>query len=154
MAVARCSPSTPMAPVLRIYIVLRRNDGANPEAGLILSGNTLYGTTYYGGGTNGDGTVFAVNTDGTGFTNLHSFTATTVTYPWTNSDGANPEARLILSGNTLYGTTFGGGSVWQWHGVRRQHRWHGFYEPLYFHGNTLLLFILVPITTEFVRLPG
>ena len=27
------------------------------------------------GGSSGNGTVFAVNTDGTGFTNLHSFTA-------------------------------------------------------------------------------
>ena len=27
------------------------------------------------GGTTGNGTVFAVNTDGTGFTNLYSFTA-------------------------------------------------------------------------------
>jgi len=84
-------------------------DGAYPDAGLILSGNTLYGTTY-GGGTDGDGTVFAVNSDGTGFTNLYSFTATAGSYPGTNSDGANPIARLILSGNTLYGTTFGGGS--------------------------------------------
>ena len=43
-------------------------------AGLILSGNTLYGTTT-GGGSSGNGTVFAINTDGTGFTTLHSFTA-------------------------------------------------------------------------------
>ena len=40
---------------------------------LILSGNTLYGTAS-SGGSSGDGTVFAVNTDGTGFTTLHSFT--------------------------------------------------------------------------------
>ena len=50
------------------------------------------------GGSSGNGTVFAVNTDGTGFTNLHSF------YCCTNSDGAYPYAGLILSGNTLYGT--------------------------------------------------
>jgi uncharacterized repeat protein (TIGR03803 family) len=87
------------------------NDGASPEAGLILSGNTLYGTTMYGNVTNDAGTVFAVNTDGTDFTNLHIFTATAVLQPWTNSDGANPEARLILSGSTLYGTTTGGGSA-------------------------------------------
>jgi len=41
---------------------------------MILSGNTLYGTTELGS-TNGNGTVFAVNTDGTGFTNLYTFTA-------------------------------------------------------------------------------
>jgi len=77
------------------------SDGASPWAGLILSGSTLYGTTY-SGGTSGYGTVFAVNTDGTGFTNLYSFTGAT--------DGANPRAGLILSSNTLYGTAFAGGS--------------------------------------------
>jgi uncharacterized repeat protein (TIGR03803 family) len=85
------------------------SDGANPYAGLILSGNTLYGTASQGGGS-GYGTVFAVNTDGSGFTNLHSFTATSGPYPETNSDGAVPYAGLILSGNTLYGTAWFGGS--------------------------------------------
>src|SRR5207247_2471060 len=77
------------------------SDGANPIAGLLLSGNTLYGTAKFGGGS-GDGTVFAVNTDGTGFTNLYSFTGGT--------KGAHPVAGLILSGNTLYGTAGSGGS--------------------------------------------
>src|SRR2546425_9931062 len=49
------------------------SDGANPSAGLILSGNTLYGTAKYGG-SSGWGTVFAVNTNGTGFSNPHNFT--------------------------------------------------------------------------------
>ena len=79
------------------------SDGAWPRAGLILSGKTLYGTAYEGG-PNGEGTVFAINTDGTGFTVLHSFTARSAHYPWTNSDGAYPQGGLILSGNTLYGT--------------------------------------------------
>src|SRR5258707_3777008 len=74
-------------------------DGANPSGGLILSGNTLYGTTAHGG-SSGAGTVFAVNIDGTGFTNLHSFTY---------SDGAFPWAGLILSSSTLYGTVANGG---------------------------------------------
>ena len=77
------------------------SDGAIPYAGLILSGNTLYGTAY-GGGSSDKGTVFAVHTDGTGFTTLHSFTG--------GSDGANPYAGLILSGNTLYGAAGLGGS--------------------------------------------
>jgi len=84
-------------------------DGAYPGAGLILSGNTLYGTAPYGG-SSGVGTVFAVNIDGTGFTNLHSFTGFTPG-SGTNSDGANPRAGLILSGNTLYGTAEEGGSA-------------------------------------------
>src|SRR6266568_4754674 len=70
-------------------------------AGLILSGNTLYGTAS-GGGSSGVGTVFAINTDGTGFTTLHSFAG--------RGDGANPLAGLILSNNVLYGTAAGGGS--------------------------------------------
>src|ERR1017187_7366803 len=64
------------------------SDGINPYAGLILSGNTLYGTAQYGG-TSGQGTVFAVHTDGTGFTNLYSFTAAPNPNS-TNSDGAYP----------------------------------------------------------------
>jgi uncharacterized repeat protein (TIGR03803 family) len=76
------------------------SDGASPSS-LILSSNTLYGMASQGG-TSGWGTVFAINTDGTGFTNLHSFTG--------GSDGGVLDASLILSGHTLYGTAYGGGS--------------------------------------------
>jgi len=93
-----------------------RSDGGYPYAGLILSGNTLYGTTWEGG-TSGYGTVFAVNTDGTGFATLHSFSATSggsssgeEFSEGTNSDGAYPYAKLALAGNTLYGTAFYGGT--------------------------------------------
>ena len=87
------------------------SEGASPSGGLLLSGNTLYRTTA-NGGSGGVGTVFALNTDGTGFTNLHSFAAGGYdrSGDFTNSDGAFPEAGLILSGNTLYGTTTHGGS--------------------------------------------
>src|ERR1035441_6538690 len=84
------------------------SDGYNPSASLVLSGNTLYGTAS-AGGTNSCGTVFAINTNGTSFTNLHSFTATSGSL-LTNSDGATPVASLILSGNTLYGTASAGGT--------------------------------------------
>jgi uncharacterized repeat protein (TIGR03803 family) len=77
-------------------------DGAFPEGNLILSGDTLYGTTSFGG-PGASGTVFRVNTDGSGFTNLYSFTG--------GSSGANPSAGVVLSGNTLYGTTYGSGSA-------------------------------------------
>lgn len=71
------------------------SDGAFPFCGLLLSGDTLYGTTG-AGGSSGWGTVFAINTNGTGFTNLHYFTG---------SDGGSPGiyGTLVLSGNTLYG---------------------------------------------------
>jgi uncharacterized repeat protein (TIGR03803 family) len=85
--------------------VYTNSDGAYPESRLVLFSNTLYGTTSCGRW--GNGTVFAVNTDGTGFTNLYNFSADINT---TNSDGAGPTGELILSGNTLYGTASDGGS--------------------------------------------
>ena len=82
-------------------------NGATPHAGLILFGSTLYGTTGKGG-SSGNGVIFAINTDGTSFTNLHNFSAVAGA-AFTNSDGANPYARLLLAGGTLYGTTYAGG---------------------------------------------
>jgi uncharacterized repeat protein (TIGR03803 family) len=84
------------------------SDGALPRAVLVLSGNTLFGTTEDGGSAAGNGTVFKVNTDGTGFTNLYSFTPTSGS-AYTNSDGVTPGS-FVLSGNNLYGTTQFGGS--------------------------------------------
>src|SRR5579883_66884 len=77
------------------------SDGVFPDAGLILSGNTLYGTANEGG-TSGNGTLFAINIDGTGFTNLHTFSG--------GSDGAGPYAGLVLMDGILYGSAVGGGS--------------------------------------------
>jgi uncharacterized repeat protein (TIGR03803 family) len=84
------------------------SEGVGPSGGLVLSGSILYGTAA-GGGTRGKGTVFKVNTDGTGFGVLKNFTG---------SDGADPRARLVLSGNALFGTTYGdnisyGGTVFK-----------------------------------------
>ena len=75
-------------------------EGANPSARLTLFDNLIYGTTRNGGVAN-NGTIFKLNTDGTGYTALKSFTS---------SDGANPSGGLTLLGNVLYGTTVGGGS--------------------------------------------
>jgi uncharacterized repeat protein (TIGR03803 family) len=85
---------------------LNGTDGAYPYAGLVLAGGTLYGaTSNYGATTNGvlsgRGNIFKVNTDGSGFSVLKSFTG---------SEGANPQASLILAGSALYGTTAAGGS--------------------------------------------
>ena len=82
------------------------SDGANPCAGLILDGSTVYGTAS-AGGSSGNGTVFKINTDGTGFAVLKHFPALN---NGTNSDGGCPVAGLILNGNTFYGTTDVGGS--------------------------------------------
>ncbi|MBZ5587017.1 MAG: hypothetical protein LAO05_00460 [Acidobacteriia bacterium] len=79
------------------------SDGAFPHAGLILDGaGNLYGTTVVGGAS-GNGTVFKVRTDGTGFAVLHGFTGAL--------DGAGPEGSLILDGaGNIYGTTYYGGA--------------------------------------------
>jgi uncharacterized repeat protein (TIGR03803 family) len=92
-----------------LHTFTENSDGANPDAGLILSGNTLYGTASTGGSSS-SGTVFRVNTDGTDFTNLHSFSSNSGYPGYTNSDGFEPLAGLILSGHILFGTTFNGGS--------------------------------------------
>ena len=59
-------------PFTTLYSFTDGSDGGFPGTGLVLSGNTLYGTTGNGGSPQW-GTVFAVNTDGTGFTTLYSF---------------------------------------------------------------------------------
>jgi uncharacterized repeat protein (TIGR03803 family) len=100
------------------------SDGVGPEGGLVISGNTLYGTCEKGG-TSGNGAVYRVNADGTGFTNLHSFTG--------GSDGSVPEA-LILSGNTLYGTTMGWSGTGTVYKVNPRHR-PGAHRPSAGHGS-------------------
>src|SRR6185503_7530473 len=86
-------------------------DGSTPIAALALSGGTLYGTAS-AGGTNspGYGTIFKLNTDGTGFSNLYEFAQ--------GASGTQPAAGLLLSGSALYGTTphtsgSGGGTVFK-----------------------------------------
>jgi uncharacterized repeat protein (TIGR03803 family) len=88
-------------------VLFSNSDGAYPNGSLLLSGNTLYGTAEEGG-TAGNGTIFKINTDGAAFTVLHSFSVTSGVLG-TNSDGANPEAELILSNGALYGTARYGG---------------------------------------------
>jgi uncharacterized repeat protein (TIGR03803 family) len=65
---------------------------ADPFAGLVLSGNTLYGTTVLGSGgpdTAPYGTVFKINTDGTGFTTIYSLDP--------ELGGGDPSAGLVIS---------------------------------------------------------
>src|SRR5438552_18514604 len=87
--------------------VYTNSDGAYPFAELILSGHTLYGTANGGGGSD-NGTVFAVNTDGTEFTILYAFAASSINPSgvYTNDDGAGPCSGLVSSGTTLYGTAY------------------------------------------------
>ncbi len=78
-------------------------DGFGDDDGLLLSGgSTLYGLTG-AGGANNDGIVYSINTDGAGYTILHTFAGT--------PDGSEPaRVSLIQIGTTLYGTASAQGS--------------------------------------------
>lgn len=80
-------------------------DGAEPGAGLLVSGSrTLYGTTEVGGGKKNDGVVFEL-TGGGVETVLHTF----CTLPKC-ADGANPLSTPVMDGaGNLFGTTRSGG---------------------------------------------
>lgn len=84
-------------------VTFNGTDGAEPVAKLIQADDgNLYGTTGTGG-TNGDGTIFRLSTNGT-FTHLYSFTGGTNGYqPWTElTQGTNGD---------FYGTTGGTGGA-------------------------------------------
>src|SRR5690349_18799829 len=71
---------------------------------LVTDGTFLYGLKY-DGGIKGNGNIFRINPDGTGFKLIHSFE---------NADlGTNPTGSLLLSGTTLYGMTILGG-IYNW----------------------------------------
>ena len=79
----------------------------------------------------GNGTVFKINTNGTGFSILHNFSETYTNPPGsytTNSDGSSPNGGLILSGNTLYGTAWTGGANGNGTVFEGDHEWHRFYD--------------------------
>jgi uncharacterized repeat protein (TIGR03803 family) len=77
------------------------SDGANPVAGLTVSGQVLWGTTSYGGGSSNDGTIFQVSPLGSGYS---------VRYAFNGSNGSDPWGGLTLKGRVMYGTTTNGGA--------------------------------------------
>lgn len=79
-------------------------DAAYPAASLVAIGGELYGTTI-GGGTSGDGAVFAMSTTSGAEKLLHSFQCCQVA-----KDGSYPLAPLTARQGELYGTTSEGGS--------------------------------------------
>lgn len=88
------------------------NDGQGPQSPLIQGADgALYGTTTLGGasaqgGASGLGTVFKIQTDGSGETVLHSFMPA-------GGDGQLPYTAGLVQGKdgTLYGTTQQGGAT-------------------------------------------
>ena len=88
-------------------------DGAHPRATLAESAGYFYGTTN-SGGANGQGTVFRLRFDGSGFEVLHVFTTPMAVSGQTflaNEDGATPQAGLTDGGDgMLYGTATAGGA--------------------------------------------
>jgi uncharacterized repeat protein (TIGR03803 family) len=109
---------TPTGTYKQLHVFTGVPDGAIPVAGLTLgrgpgvhAGGTLYGTTSHGGhnkscpavgGETSCGTVFAITTSGK-YNRVYDFGS----YP---GDGHFPYGNLIVRGNTLYGTTYNGGT--------------------------------------------
>lgn len=85
-----------------IYSFTSSPDGAYPYGGLVMDGSTLYGMTS-SGGTPNFGTIFRVNTDGSGYIRLHEFSGGV-------ADGSTPYGNLVLSGGALYGVTRAAGA--------------------------------------------
>jgi uncharacterized repeat protein (TIGR03803 family) len=85
-----------------LYSFTNGLDGANPYAGLCQGPNgAFYGTTV-NGGSNHNGSVFAISSAGA-LTPLYSFT--------NGADGSHPYTSLTLASDGLfYGTTYSGGA--------------------------------------------
>lgn len=81
-------------------------DGQDPVGSLRLIGSTLYGMTPETGigAVDSSGTIFKINTDGTGYTQLHQFNF------FDPDNGASPQGDLTFDGTALYGVTTTGGA--------------------------------------------
>jgi mannan endo-1,4-beta-mannosidase len=88
--------------VTSLYSFTGGNDGSSPDAALVQGiDGSFYGVTSYGG-TNLNGTLFRITTNGV-LTTLHAFAG--------GSDGATAYGSLLqLSDGNLYGTTAYGGA--------------------------------------------
>ncbi|MFY9860008.1 MAG: choice-of-anchor tandem repeat GloVer-containing protein, partial [Candidatus Cybelea sp.] len=94
----------PAKPFEVLHIFKDGNDGAEPEAALLLDHGALYGTTYRGGDRNDGGTVYKVTPSG-GYSIIHRFVRHA---PF--GQRANPDGGLVSdTAGDLYGTTLEGG---------------------------------------------
>ncbi len=86
----------------KIIFNFNMTDGYEPNyagGSLLLSGSVLYGTCYMGGAKD-SGCIFSIDSNGTGYKDLHDFMG---------SDGRGPEGSLTFVGYELYGATAYGG---------------------------------------------
>jgi uncharacterized repeat protein (TIGR03803 family) len=72
----------------------------HPASSLLLYASALYGTAFIGRGTYYFGSIYSINTNGSGYTDLFTFSDT---------NGGWPYGGLAQAGNILYGTTVRGG---------------------------------------------
>ena len=85
---------------LHAFVNGSTSDGALPNA-VTLNNGVLYGAAAQGGGFSA-GMVFTLDTNGTAFTSIHDFAGG-------SADGSSPNELLVV-GDTIYGTTYGGGT--------------------------------------------
>ena len=76
-------------------------DGMAPFAGLTLQNDRLFGVASLGG-TNMNGTLFSIKTDGSSFTNLHTFKGGQESYPL----GTLTASATLYTGQNISGTAF------------------------------------------------
>ena len=84
-----------------IYSFAGQPEGKYPYGSLTPYSGALYGMTT-DGGTFGNGTIFRINSDGSGYTNLHKFNGP----PF---EGRDPYGKLTLNNGSFYGLTPRGG---------------------------------------------
>jgi uncharacterized repeat protein (TIGR03803 family) len=78
-------------------------NGATPIGGLLIDGDTMYGTTE-AGGDHGSGVLYKLSTDGSGFQVLHQFAG------YQGQQTSGPQGELLLGQDGfIYGTQYGGG---------------------------------------------
>jgi len=83
-----------------LHALTGATDGWNALAGItVIPGDSLFGVMI-NGGTNDEGTIYSLKTDGSGFGVRHHFTLAT---------GRYPESKLVYFDGKLYGTTSQGG---------------------------------------------
>ncbi|QGM46299.1 choice-of-anchor tandem repeat GloVer-containing protein [Methylocystis heyeri] len=106
-------PATPSGQwtATAIYNFTGGADGANPLSQLIMdTGGALYGSTQAGG--SGNGVVFQLRPSGAACApNAPNFWCETVLYSFGGSDGAKPNAGVVMDTNgALFGATLRGGA--------------------------------------------